>query len=194
MIHTYAFHGVPVATGDVICTVDGTDDNWYGKLWKQAGRLLPGKVDHCAIYIGPEGRFVEAGPAGVMELEMTDGKWDAMLFAKQRLFVDSFYGVAYPLANRGFSPDVEATIRKGIADYCLKQVQEKKRYNYNFPNSSTENSFYCSQLVYSAYLNYGIDLNCDQGIPSVGPLSRIVFPEEIWNACAGCRLEADKNF
>ncbi len=44
------------------------------------------------------------------------------------------------------------------ADWCYEQVG--KLYNFNYFNTKTRKKFYCSQLVYAAYLdNYNIDLN-----------------------------------
>jgi hypothetical protein len=195
MIYTHYFNGVPLATGDIICTVDGVPGSLYGEFWRQVGRMLPGEVDHCAIYLGPEGRCVEAGPSGVIVYEMANQQWDACALANQRRFVDSFYGVAYPLSNRGLSLAKQHKIRKAVAIYCLEQAVLEKPYNFVFPNPETENAFYCSQLVYKAYLEQGIDLKTplesrDEGI---GLLNRIVFPEEIWNNCVHRRCKLNRS-
>jgi hypothetical protein len=186
MIYTYCFNGIQVSTGDVICTTDGVPDSLYGQFWRQVGRLLPGTVDHCAVYLGPNGRCVEAGPGGVIVYEMGE-EWDSMPLANQRLFVDSLYGVAYPLRDRGLTPIAERLARESVAAYCLNQAVLEKPYNFNFPNPDTEKAFYCSQLVYKAYLTQGIDLNTNIGTPTRGPLAQIVFPEEIWHSCIHVR-------
>ncbi|HEN8954622.1 hypothetical protein DBT48_06450 [Aerococcus mictus] len=44
------------------------------------------------------------------------------------------------------------------ADWCYEQIS--KPYNFNYYNMSTRAKFYCSQLVWAAFLdNYNIDLN-----------------------------------
>jgi uncharacterized protein YycO len=186
MIHSHQFNGLPVKTGDIICTVDGIPDSLYGQFWQKVGGLIPGKVDHCALYIGPGGRCIEANPAGVMVYDMPGDRWDSSQLANQRRFVDTLYGIAYPLADRGFTPIQEAQIREGVAQYCLRQAQDEKPYNINFPNPDTEAAFYCSQLIYSAYLQQGINLNTNIGMPQQGILGKIIFPEEIWNECIHC--------
>lgn len=54
------------------------------------------------------------------------------------------------------------------ADWCYTKIGTP--YNYNYFNTSTRSKFYCSQLVYSAFLDlYGIDLNTsDFDIPLLG--------------------------
>jgi cell wall-associated NlpC family hydrolase len=190
MIYTHQFNGIPLQTGDIICTRDGVPDGLYGRFWLLVGRALPGDVDHCAIYIGPGGRCVEAGPGGVIAYEMVDEQWDAAPLIEQRLFVDQLYGIAYPLANRGLSSAEEQQIRAGVAQYCLEQVALKKPYNFDFPDPDKDSAFYCSQLVYKAYLEQGIDLNVTPELPAANLanlLQRIVFPEEIWESCSNCR-------
>ena len=60
-----------------------------------------------------------------------------------------------------------------IANWCYKKVG--KKYNYNYYNVSTRNSFYCSHLIWSGYKDVlGIDFNTqayDVGsIEAIGPL------------------------
>lgn len=54
------------------------------------------------------------------------------------------------------------------ADWCYGKIG--KPYNYNYFNTSTRSQFYCSQLVWSAFLDlYGINLNTsDFNVPGVG--------------------------
>jgi len=96
--------------------------------------------------------------------------------------------VAYPLAGRGLSEEEEDRIRKSVAEYCLSQAQADKPYNINFLDSETEEAFYCSQLVYKAYMEHGINLNTGQGVPNLPGTSSIVFPQEIWGACENRRV------
>jgi len=65
MIYTYEIEGLAVQTGDIICTMNGKPDILPGEFWRFVGRLVPGDVDHVAIYVGPNGRCVEAGTRGV---------------------------------------------------------------------------------------------------------------------------------
>ena len=66
MIYTYQINGMPVQTGDIICTMNGKPDILPGEFWRLVGRLVPGDVDHVAIYLGPDGRCAEAGARGVI--------------------------------------------------------------------------------------------------------------------------------
>ena len=184
MIHTYKINGLPVQTGDVICTFDGEQDILPGDFWRLLGRLLPGNVTHIALYVGPEGRCVEAGGRGVVTFEVKENLWVAEWMTEQRgRFADRFYGVAYPLKDQSLPETEETRIRQGVADYCLAQAKANKPYNINFLDSDRDDAFYCSQLAYKAYLPYRIDLNTGQGVPNLVGTSSIVFPQEIWSGC-----------
>jgi hypothetical protein len=180
MIHQHSFHGIPLRTGDVICTSDGGDGGVYAALWQALGTLVPGPVDHCLLYVGPGGRCVEAGARGVIAFDMAD-PWDAPGRHDTRWLLDTFYGVAYPLAGRSLSITEEERVRAGVATYCLAQAG--KPYNVNFLAAEDDSAFYCSQLVYKAYRRFGIDLNSSRGLALGGPLQQIVFPLEIWQSC-----------
>ena len=73
MIYTYTINGIPVQTGDIICTMNGKPNVLPGEFWRLVGRLVPGDVDHIAMYLGPDGRCVEAGALGVSLFEIHDG-------------------------------------------------------------------------------------------------------------------------
>ena len=61
-VHKYQIDGLTVQTGDLICTNTTEDESVFGKLfWRIFGTLIPGEVDHFAVYAGPGGRCVEAG-------------------------------------------------------------------------------------------------------------------------------------
>ncbi len=61
------------------------------------------------------------------------------------------------------------------AEWCKGQVG--KPYNYNYFNTGTRSSFYCSQLVWASFLDkYGINLNTD--VYST-PLGNPVHPLEL---------------
>jgi hypothetical protein len=182
MIHTYTINGVPLETGDIICTMNGKLDILPGEFWRLVGRLVPGDVDHVAVYVGPDGRCVEAGAHGVITYEVTHDHWDsAKLIAQRGLIFDEFYGVAYPLDGQGLSEEDEILIREHVAEYCLAQVG--KPYNLNFLDPDREDAFYCSQLVYKAYLPFGINLNTGLALEMLPGTNQIIYPQEIWGGC-----------
>lgn len=156
MIHTHTFNGLTVQTGDILCTRDGTDYNWLGRIWHWIGYLVPGRIDHTILYVGPEGRCIEAGGKGVIEFVMPGKVWYAPGVADIRFLHDTLVGVAYPLRSLGLSSTEEERIRIGVADYCLAQIG--KPYNPIFLNTVTDAAFYCSQLIYLAYREFGVDL------------------------------------
>jgi hypothetical protein len=185
VIHEYRISGLTLKTGDLICTTDGGTKDLTGQFWRLIGTLIPGDVDHIVVYVGPEGRAVEAGAKGrVISFNLSRDRWDALAMKKERgPFVDTLYGVAYPLEGRGLAPDRESQVREHVAAYCLEQAQARKPYNLNFFQSSTEDAFYCSQLAYKAYLKEGIDLNTGRGIGRVPGTKNIILPQEIWDGC-----------
>jgi len=180
MIHTYQVEGLTFQTGDIICTINGKPDILPGQFWWLVGKLVPGDVDHVAVYVGPGGRFVEAGARGVITFAVPHGHWDTERMAPQRghLF-DTLYGVASPLDGLQSNEEDEFEMRKKVAQYCLSQVG--KPYNLNFLNSDTEEAFYCSQLAYKAYLQIGINLNTGLAMEQLPGTNSIIYPQEIWN-------------
>ena len=183
MIHTYQINGLPLQTGDIICTMNGKPDILPGEFWRLVGRLVPGDVDHTVIYLGPRGRCIEAGAKGVVTFEIHDGVWEPERTMPERgLLVDTFYGVSYPLDGIGFSAEEERQARLTVADYCLAQVG--KPYNLNFLNAEREDAFYCSQLAYKAYQRVGINLNTGLVMENLPGTNLIVYPQEIWSGCA----------
>jgi uncharacterized protein YycO len=179
MVYEHEFDGLVVQTGDLLCMTDGDTRSLQGQFWRLLGTLLPGPIDHIVIYIGPDGRCIEAGPGGVTTFEMVGVTWKPELVARQRgRLLDRIHGVAYPLQGRGLSPQEEMQIRERVAEYCLSQVG--KPYNLNFLNAETEGSFYCSQLAYKAYQSMGIDLNAGMHLPGLPHTDSIIFPREIW--------------
>ena len=190
MISTYQIEGLTLQTGDIICTMNGKPDILPGEFWLLVGRLVPGDVDHVAIYVGPDGRCVESGSRGVITFDVHDGIWDTEFMARKRgLLFDTFYGVAYPLAGLELSEEEEAHMRAKVAQYCLSQVG--KSYNLNFLNAETEEAFYCSQLAYKAYQQVGIDLNTGLAMEQLPGTNAIIYPQEIWDGCA--RRAVDSN-
>jgi hypothetical protein len=180
MIYTYQIEGVALQTGDIICTMNGKPDILPGEFWRLVGRLVPGDVDHVAIYLGPNGRCIEAGARGVITFDVTHGHWNTERMALQRgLLFDSFYGVASPLDELEVTEEEEHETRGRIAAYCLAQVG--KPYNLNFLNTETEEAFYCSQLAYKAYEQVGINLNTGLVMEQVPGTNAIIYPQEIWN-------------
>ena len=186
MIFEYVINGIELRTGDLICTKDGDTANLMGQFWRLIGKIIPGDVDHIVIYVGPEGRCVEAGAKGrVNTFMVNDDKWNAhnMLIERGPL-IDVLYGVVYPLEGRGFNSQEIDQKRLRIREYSLEQATLEKPYNLNFLDSLTEAAFYCSQLAYRAYYNVGINLNTGKGVPQIPGTESIIFPQEIWESCA----------
>ena len=180
MGYSFKLHGLLLKTGDLICTADGDDTPIAGQFWRFIGLFVPGEVDHIIIYLGPEGRCIEAGPRGVNVFDLPGQTWDALEMVSLRgPILDTFVGVASPVEEMGWPEEKEATVREAIAAYCLSQVG--KPYNANYFNPQTEESFYCSQLAYLAYLPHGIDLNTELGVPDLPPTRSIIYPQEIWS-------------
>ena len=179
MLHTYQIEGLTLQTGDIICTMNGKPDILPGEFWRLIGRLVPGDVDHVAIYLGPDGRCVEAGARGVITFDAPD-IWDTERMALQRgLLFDSLYGVSSPLGGLGLPETEEHQMRQRLRSYCLAQIG--KPYNLNFLNAETEESFYCSQLAYKAYQQIGIDLNTGLAMERLPYTNAIIYPQEIWD-------------
>lgn len=180
MVYTYEIEGIAVQTGDIICTMNGKPDILPGEFWRFVGRLVPGDVDHVAVYLGPDGRCAEAGARGVITFDIPGGHWDTERMAPQRgMLFDTFYGIASPLDGLGLSDQEEFEMRAMVAAYCLAQVG--KPYNINFLNAEIEEAFYCSQLAYKAYRQIGVDLNTGLAMEQLPGTNEIIYPQEIWN-------------
>lgn len=189
MVHSYSLNGLPLQTGDLICTRDGDDRDLVGQFWRLLGKLIPGEVDHIVVYVGPGGRCVEAAARGrVTVFEIQGNAWDFESMLAHRGVRDHLVGCSYPLANADLLIDEVSRIREDVATYCLAQAAAGKPYNMNFFNSRTEDAFYCSQLAYLAYLRSDIDLNTNVGVPDLPFSDRIIFPQEIWNGCRHRRV------
>ena len=192
MIYTYQINGMPVQTGDVICTMNGKPDILPGEFWRMVGRLVPGDVDHVSIYLGPDGRCAEAGARGVITFDVPNGNWDTERMARQRgLLFDTFYGVVSPLDVLGYSDEDEVNMRTTIAKYVHAQVG--KPYNLNFFNPETEDAFYCSQLIYKAYQSIGIDMNTGLAMEQLPGTNQIIYPQEIWEGFSHRKLRLNPN-
>ena len=179
MVYTYQIEGIALQTGDIICTMNGKPDILPGEFWRFVGRLVPGDVDHVAIYLGPSGRCVEAAARGVSKFTVFDGQWNTERMARRRgLLFDTFYGIVSPIDQLEVSEEEGAEMRARVAQYCLAQVG--KPYNLNFPNAETEEVFYCSQLAYKAYQQIGVNLNTGLAMEQIPGTNTIVFPQEIW--------------
>jgi cell wall-associated NlpC family hydrolase len=192
MIYSYQIEGIPVQTGDIICTMNGKPDILPGEFWRFIGRLVPGDVDHVAIYLGPNGRCVEAGGRGVITFDVPRGHWNTEQMALQRgLLFDSFYGIASPLDMLEIAEEEEHELRTTIAAYCRAQIG--KPYNLNFLNADTEESFYCSQLAYKAYQQIGIDLNTGLSLEQLPGTNAIIYPQEIWNGFSHRAVQSNQH-
>jgi cell wall-associated NlpC family hydrolase len=180
MIYTYQIESLTLQTGDIICTMNGKPNILPGEFWRLVGRLVPGDVDHVAVYLGPDGRCIEAGARGVITFNVPNGHWNTERMALQRgLLFDTFYGVASPLDVHGLAEEDEYEMRKTVAAYCLAQAG--KPYNLNFLNAETEEMFYCSQLAYKAYQQIGINLNTGLAMEQLPGTNAIIYPQEIWS-------------
>jgi hypothetical protein len=180
MIYTYQIEGIALQTGDIICTMNGKPDILPGEFWRLVGRLVPGDVDHVAIYLGPDGRCAEAGARGVVTFDIPNGIWNTERMAIQRgLLFDTFYGVVSPIDSLPIPEEEAFEMRSLVAAYCLAQVG--KPYNLNFLNPETEETFYCSQLAYKAYQQVGVDLNTGLAVEQLPGTNAIIYPQEIWN-------------
>jgi hypothetical protein len=196
MVYSYQINGVVLQTGDIICTNNGKAEILPGQFWRLVGRLIPGEVDHVAIFTGPASRCVEAGALGVATFEVPDGVWDAGRMAFERgLLIDSFHGAVRPLDGVRCTEAEEEQMRERVASYCLAQIG--KPYNLNFLESEIESAFYCSQLAYKAYQQIGINLNTGLALERVAGTNQIIFPQEIWSgfphAAAAGQLEKHGN-
>jgi len=180
MDNVYEMDGLPIRTGDILCMRDGGRRGVLERLWTAIGALIPGEVDHCALYVGPEGRFVEADAHGVTVLTMPGTHWDARVLVRQRLFVDTLVGVAYPLQGKGLPAPEEARIRDSVAAYCLAQAAADKPFNFNLFNATNPNRTYCSQLIAEAYRSQGIELTRRQPVAGLRIFRRAIFPEALW--------------
>lgn len=185
-VEEYTIDRLKLKTGDIICLTDGGSNLVTGEFWRFVGKLIPGAVDHVAIYVGPGGRCVEAAAKfKVVTFDIKNNHWDSVTMKKQRGPInDKLHGIAYPLEGKGLTTIRENEIRINVAAYCLHQAEQRKPYNFDFINSKTEKAFYCSQLAYVAYLKEGIDLNSNKGIPRIPGTESIIFPQEIWEGCA----------
>jgi len=179
MIYTYQIEGLTLQTGDIVCTMNGKPDILPGEFWRLVGRLVPGDVDHVAVYIGPDGRCIESGSRGVISFDVHNNVWDTEFMARKRgLLFDTFYGVACPLDGLELAEEEETHMRMSVAQYCLSQIG--KSYNLNFLNAETEDAFYCSQLAYKAYQQVGINLNTGLAMEQLPGTNAIIYPQEIW--------------
>ena len=191
MIYIYKLEGLTLQTGDIICTTNGKPDILPGEFWRLVGRLVPGDVDHVAIYLGPDGRCVESGSRGVITYHAHNGGWDTEFMARERgLLFDTFYGVAYPLDGLELSEDDEIHMRMIVAEYCLSHLG--KPYNLNFLNAETEEAFYCSQLAYKAYQQVGINLNTGLAMEQLPGTNAIIYPQEIWSGFPHKWINSDR--
>ena len=76
MIHTYIINNLQVQTGDILClTFNGDPKNPPVNRWRLLGLLIPGEVDHVAVYVGPEGRCIESAYRGVYEFDLEGQIW-----------------------------------------------------------------------------------------------------------------------
>lgn len=178
MIFSERLEGKTIRTGDIIATVDG-GGSIYGALFHLIGEIVPGKPDHMALYLGPDGICVEAAPKGVNLFRFFRGRWDAERMQRQRGVVDKLYGLGDAVGGRLDDPGKSDAVREAVRAFVLDQVG--KPYNMNFLEPEQDLAFYCSQLVFAAYKKVGIDLH-SACTPALHPLlpAKVITPEEIW--------------
>jgi len=180
VIHRYRIQGVPVLTGDILCTRDGDSKGLIGAFWKALGSVVPGEIDHCALYLGPGTRFIEADARGVSVLSMPGQRWDAEALFHRRLFVDTFVGVAYPLHGLRIPQRQQGRVRLSIANYCLAQHAAGKAFNFNLLDATNPRRTYCSQLIIEAYRSQGIHLDGRRETRRTSILRHAVLPDALW--------------
>ena len=85
MIHSYEISGLSVQTGDILCMAfDGEDVVNPGDYWRILGLLIPGEVDHVAVYVGSGGLCVEVSARGVYTFNLEDNQWAPEKMFKHR--------------------------------------------------------------------------------------------------------------
>lgn len=175
MVYEFNINGRPLKTGDVISTKDGTN-SIFSLGYRMMGKLIPGKVDHSVLYVGPGGLCVEAGTFGVISFTASD-RWNSEGMFAERGLLDTFVAASSVLAGRGLSPDEEDAARSFVRAYAMGCVG--KPYNLDFLHPDNERALYCSQLVYLAYKKVGIELNVGNTGVAGKWSDKIVFPQEI---------------
>lgn len=183
---TYAIHRVPtyLKRGDIIF-MDVKDDDTY---W-----AIPGySNDHAGIYIGPDYKdgnyFIHASSPGVAYI-----KYDSY-----HLFFENFTFYYVIDANE---TEIDSAIKwaEGIIGlkyqcffpqlstphYWYKGMMEmgEKCADPNNKSIKTANRFYCSELVWAAYYNQGIDIDkngWDKKKPDIQNLTISRFVKLLW--------------
>jgi len=181
MIFEESLEGKTVRTGDIIATADGGEGSFSGAVFKLIGVMIPGRPDHIALYLGPDGICIEAGPKDVSLFRFLGGKWEAHRMERQRGIVDKLHGVGSLIPNAAPASFDEGAARETVRTFLLEQAG--KPYNWDFLNPDQEEAFYCSQLAYAAYKRIGVNLNTPPPRNLHPLLPRpIVTPEEVWNS------------
>ena len=156
---------VKVTTGDLLFT---SDAKLFGYTLDK-GQFI-GPTNHVIMYLGPDYKFIEAGPAGVQ------------IFNGLSLGWYNFQSYRYGLSDKFWAVSkikLTDSARKVVAQYCINQIG--KPYNVNFLNSQTKKAFYCSQLIYWAYRKAGIDL-LPRGESLLYDKTKLIVPFELWKA------------
>src|SRR4029079_5856877 len=101
MIYSHTFDGVTAKTGDILFTRDGEPGSVFGAIWKVLGYVLPGDLDHTALYVGPGIRFIESAARGVVVVTMEGESWQGRQYGKERLLVDHLVCISDTSASSG---------------------------------------------------------------------------------------------
>jgi cell wall-associated NlpC family hydrolase len=190
MIYSETMNGLAVTTGDVICTTNGTPNSLLGRAWQIVGLFVPGYIDHTILYVGPKGGCIEATAQGVIYFEMPQPTWAAERVAGTRLLHDTLVGVAYPLQGHKLAPQRESAVRQQVADFCRAQLG--KPYNLNYFAPALDDAFYCSQLIYQAYAEVGIDLLQGHKTADDGDRPLVITPQMIWDGISHRALASER--
>jgi hypothetical protein len=175
MVYEFTINGRRLKSGDVISTRDGTN-SIFSIGYMALGKLVPGNADHSILYAGPDGLCVEAGIYGVIKFN-AGKEWNSEDMFTERGLMDTFSAASSVLGNRGLPLTEENDVRSFVRAYALGCVG--KPYNINFLDPDNERALYCSQLVYLAYKNAGINLNVGQTGKGGKWFDKVVFPQEI---------------
>jgi hypothetical protein len=119
---------------------------------------------------------VEAGMNGVIAFE-AERTWNAERMFLSRGLVDTFHAASSVLAGKGLSAAQENAVRILVRGYALGSVS--KAYNLRLLDLDNEKALYCSQLVYLAYANAGIELRGVGTVISGRRSVRVILPRDI---------------
>jgi len=115
---------------------------------------MPGDWDHAILYVG-DGRVVESAVGGVKEKDASiiHESEEAGIFR----VVDS--------KSKLSRTDIEE-VRKGAVEFAKEQIGDDYSFRWlRWPGEKNKeaDAWYCTELVWAAYKNNGIDINANPG-------------------------------